>query len=203
MSERERRKIAFALHDDLCPQLIGIDVLFEILKQQLQTDLPTAVAWADKIGQQLRESIEKARLLSRGLFPVDIATHGIDVSLSELIEYVENTFGIACQLDCDNFNPFIDNTTASHAYYIAHEAIHNAVKHAGAENIRVQFTTGKGKSILAVSDDGKGLCLEKQGKGMGIKIMQYRARSVNGSLEFGRSPEGGTVVSLEIRHDLS
>ena len=203
MSERERRKIAFALHDDLCPQLIGIDVLFDILKQRLQTELPAAVDSADKIGGQLRESIQKARLLSRGLFPVDIVKHGFDVSLSELVEYVEDTFGIACQLDCDNFNPFTDNTTASHAYYIAHEAIHNAVKHAGAEKIRVQFTTSKGKSILAVRDDGKGLCQEKQRKGMGMKIMQYRARRVNGSLEMGTSPEGGTVVLLEMRHNLS
>ncbi|MFH1153535.1 MAG: cache domain-containing protein [Pseudomonadota bacterium] len=200
MGERERRKIAFALHDDLCPQLIGIDVLMEILRQKLKKTQPDMAAYADRIGVQLQESIMKTRLLSRGLCPVDIVKQGFDASLSELAGYVKDMFGITCFLECDDSNPFTDDTAASHAYYIAHEAVHNAVKHAGADSISIRFSTRRGRSVLVVEDDGKGFARDVPHKGMGLKIMQYRARRINGTLDIRGRDGGGTVVRLEMEH---
>lgn len=201
MSERARQKVAFALHDDLCPQLIGIRVLVEILKQKLTKDLPKAADSADKIQMLIKESIQKTRLMSRGLCPVDIVNYGFDASLSELVGYVEDVFGIICHLDCDDSNPFTDNTSAAHVYYIAHEALHNAVKHAEAENISIRFSTQGNKSTLIVWDDGKGISHPVDGKGMGLKIMKYRARMIKAFLEIKDCPKGGTMVLFEMEND--
>ena len=210
MRERERQKIAFYLHDDLCPQLIGIEVLIEILKQKLKKKLPDTADYADKIRLLVKESIQKTRLMSRGLCPADIVNHGFDSSLSELVGYVEDVFGIVCHLDCDEstiahdeFNPFTDNTIATHAYYIAHEAVHNAVKHADAKNISIHFSTQNNKSRLMIIDDGKGISQNVNGKGMGLKIMNYRARRIKASLEIKNPAQGGTRVLLEIENDMA
>lgn len=197
MTERQRREIAFALHDDLCPQLIGIELLIGTLHQKLKKALPDQVGSIEKIEQFIKDSIRKTRLLSRGLCPVDIVNQGFDASLAELVRYVEDMFGVVCHLDCDGSSPFSGNTAAAHAYYIAYEAVHNAVKHADAKNITIHFSTDQNKITLMVKDDGKGIERREDHKGLGLKIMEYRAQQLNGSLDIRRSA-GETIVLLEM-----
>ncbi|MBB5349394.1 cache domain-containing protein [Desulfoprunum benzoelyticum] len=198
MTERQRREIAFALHDDLCPQLIGIELLIGILHQKLKKTLPAQVDSIEKIELLVQDSIRKTRLLSRGLCPVDIINQGFDASLSELVGYVEDMFGVVCHLDCDGSSPFTGNTAATHAYYIAHEAVHNAVKHADAKKITIHFSTHKNKIVLMVKDDGKGIENQTNHKGLGLKIMEYRAQLLNATLDIRRSVRGETIVLLEM-----
>ena len=198
MTERQRREIAFALHDDLCPQLIGIELLIGILHKKLKKSFSDQVDSIEKIELLVQDSIRKTRLLSRGLCPVDIVNQGFDASLSELVGYVEDMFGVMCHLDCDGSSPFTGNTAATHAYYIAHEAVHNAVKHADAKKITIHFSTHKNKITLMVKDDGKGIVSQVNHKGLGLKIMEYRAQQLNGSLDIRRSANGETIVLLEM-----
>ena len=198
MTERQRREIAFALHDDLCPQLIGIEILIGILNQKLKKTLPDQADSMEKIELLVQDSIRKTRLLSRGLCPVDIVKQGFDASLSELVGYMEDMFGVMCHLDCDGSSPFTGNTAATHAYYIAHEAVHNAVKHADAKKITIHFSTHKNKITLMVKDDGKGIESQLNHKGLGLKIMEYRAQQLNASLDISRNVRGETIVLLEM-----
>ena len=198
MTERQRREIAFALHDDLCPQLIGIEILIGILNQKIKKTLPDQADSMEKIELLVQDSIRKTRLLSRGLCPVDIVKQGFDASLSELVGYVEDMYGVVCHLDCDGSCPFTENTAATHAYYIAHEAVHNAVKHADAKKITIHFSTHNNKIILMVKDDGKGIGSQVNDKGLGLKIMKYRAQRLNASLDIHQNAKGETVVLLEM-----
>ena len=198
MTERQRREIAFALHDDLCPQLIGIEMLIGILNRKLKIKLPEHAESMKKIELLVQDSIHKTRLLSRGLCPVDIVKQGFDASLSELVGYVEDMFGVVCHLDCDGSSPFTDNTAATHAYYIAQEAVHNAVKHADAKKITIHFSTHNNKITLMVKDDGKGIACQANHKGLGLKIMEYRAHRLNASLDIHQSAQGETIVLLEM-----
>ncbi|MFH0784364.1 MAG: cache domain-containing protein [Pseudomonadota bacterium] len=198
MTERQRREIAFALHDDLCPQLIGIEMLIGILNQKLKNALPDQADSMEKIELLVQDSIRKTRLLSRGLCPVDIVKQGFDACLSELAGYVEDMFGVVCHLDCDGSSPFTENTAAAHAYYIVHEAVHNAVKHADAKKITIHFSTHKNKTVLMVKNDGKGMVNQVNHKGLGLKIMEYRAQRLNASLDIGQSAQGETTVLLEM-----
>ena len=198
MTERQRREIAFALHDDLCPQLIGIEMLIGILNQKLKKALPDQAESMEKIELLVQDSIRKTRLLSRGLCPVDIVKQGFDACLSELAGYMEDMFGVVCHLDCDGSSPFTENTAATHAYYIAHEAVHNAVKHADAKNITIHFSTHKNKTILMVKNDGKSIVSPVNHKGLGLKIMEYRAQRLNASLDIRQGAQGETTVLLEM-----
>lgn len=198
MTERQRREIAFALHDDLCPQLIGIEMLIGILNQKLKKALPDQADSMEKIELLVQDSIRKTRLLSRGLCPVDIVKQGFDACLSELAGYVEDMFGVVCHLDCDGSSPFTENTAATHAYYIAHEAVHNAIKHADAKKITIHFSTQKNKTILMVKNDGKGIVSQVNHKGLGLKIMEYRAQRLNASLDIRQGAQGETTVLLEM-----
>ena len=74
--------------------------------------------------------------------------------------------------------------------------MHNAVKHGEPENIYIKLYTKGDKIFLIVRDDGKGLPEEiGDNKGMGLRIMEYRANMIDGKVDIGRDKEKGTVVS--------
>jgi len=201
ISERERRKIAMELHDDLCPQLIGIEVLTKILKERLESKAVDEACNADKIRTLILESIDKTRRLSRGLFPINLAEHGFHSSLFELSAQVRDMFGISCEISCPGSLLFPDNTVSTHLYYIMHEAVHNIVKHAKAQHIHIRLADREGRISLTIQDDGKGISAMDQSRGMGIKIMKYRAARIGASLDIFRDPGGGTKVVLEMEKE--
>lgn len=217
ISERERQRIAMDLHDDLCPQLIGIEVMIKMLQQRLReketvppggeivgevtSEIASEAKRAGNIRALILDAIEKTRGLSRGLVPVNLTDRGFDVSLEELAAYVREVFHISCTFSCDSPRVFEDNDMATHAYYIAHEAVHNAVKHSKADLIRIRLTNQPKTVTLTIEDNGIGLGSPKPAPatpGMGIRIMSYRASRIGALLGFEKSPKGGTLVRLEL-----
>ncbi|MBU1565493.1 MAG: cache domain-containing protein [Proteobacteria bacterium] len=204
ISERERQNIAMNLHDDLCPQLIGIEVMTKMLQSRLGEkagDPDTALKEAERAGKiraLIHDSIEKTRQLAKGLSPVNVADRGFDASLADLAAYVREVFAIDCTLSCDSNQPFADNSLATHVYYIAQEAVQNAIKHARADKITITLMNRPDTIILTVADNGIGLNRAVVSQGMGIRIMSYRASWIGASIFFDTPKGGGTVVRLEL-----
>ncbi|MEE4362806.1 MAG: cache domain-containing protein [Desulfotignum sp.] len=204
---RERQNIAMSLHDDLCPQLIGIEVMVKMLHRHLDSSqarstLAGEIGRTEKIRAVIRDAIHKTRTLSRGLEPVNLADRGFDISLASLADYIREVFSISCNLDWQlDQPPFADDTEATHAYYIVHEAVHNAVKHAEATRIDIVLTSNFKNIRMEIRDNGKGGAFPTHTRGMGIRIMTYRAARIGGTLVFEPISTGGTRVILELdRH---
>jgi PAS domain S-box-containing protein len=199
ISERERQRIGRDLHDDLCPQLIGIEVLSKVLNKKLERKGLAEADDAAKISTFIKDSINKTRRLSRGLYPVNLTGHGLDSSLAELALYIKDVFGVECHFRSDIPSPFQNNATAAnHIYYIVHEAVHNAVKHSKSKNIFVILSANNGRVILKIRDDGQGIPEAVDNRGMGLRLMNYRANKIGASLNIRKDVEGGTLVTLQI-----
>lgn len=198
MVEKERQKMAFDLHDDLCPQLIGIKVIAGIFKRRLSAKPDKLVEEFEKIVSLIQESINKTRLFARGLCSTNIASQGFESALAELSQYVKDIYNVSCHIEVDQINNFINTTMATHIYYIIHEALHNAIKHADAKNIFIKFIGIGEKSLLEIKDDGCGIKSSLKDRGMGMKIMQYRSKIIDASFTVEKRSCGGTKVLLEI-----
>ena len=198
ISQREHQRIGRNLHDDLGPHLIGVDFLTCVLEQKLRVKNAAEIADAAKIRELVGDAIHKLRRLARGLCPVDLGDQGLDASLGELAGYIEDVYGISCRLQCEDPVRISDQAVATHIYYIAHEALHNAVKHACAKNIRIFLFCRHPNLLMEIEDDGRGLPETVRGSGMGLRIMQYRARRINAALSINGKPGGGTLITLEI-----
>jgi PAS domain S-box-containing protein len=197
ISERERQKIAMDLHDDLCPQLIGIEVMTKILVEKLAEKSMDEILDAERIRQLILDTISKTRQLSRGLSPVNLSEYGFGMILEELATYVKEVFNINCQLNLKGTGAIKENSAATHIYYIAHEAVHNAARHSRAKNIVIDLTIDDEKITLSVSDDGNGLDNSQESRGLGLKIMSYRAQRIGASLDILENENGGTLVRLD------
>jgi signal transduction histidine kinase len=84
--------------------------------------------------------------------------------------------GVTCPFDCKDPVHLTDNQVATQLYCIAREGIANALKHAKARHIRISLEGDDQSVTLRVQDDGVGLpATPIDAKGMGLRIMRYRA----------------------------
>lgn len=202
ISEREQSRIGQDLHDGLCQHLAGIEFRLLDLKQKLERRAKKQAAETTELARLLREGIEQTRTLARGLSPVMLEPAGLMNALQELALSTDRTFRISCSLSCPAPVLIQDNAVATHLYRIAQEAVHNAIRHGKAKFIVISLLTANDRIILAVKDDGVGFRQQaRQHQGMGLRVMQYRAGVVGGSLVVQREPEGGTSVICSLRPD--
>jgi PAS domain S-box-containing protein len=195
-SGREQRRIGQDLHDGLGQDLTGIAFMSKVQEQRLaEKSLPEATG-AAKIVDLVNEAINTTRQLARGLLPVLSDSHGLMSALQEWASEVEILFHIECRFECDDPVLNLDDAVATHLYRIAQEAVHNAIKHGRARQVVISLAAGRDEAALKVLDDGSGIpdVLPNQ-SGMGLRIMNYRAGMICGSLRVERVAENGTLVA--------
>jgi signal transduction histidine kinase len=88
------------------------------------------------------------------------------------------------------------DATSVQLFRIAQEAVQNAAKHAQATKILIRLVQEKDLWLLTVKDNGVGLRHDTpESEGMGLRIMQYRAGIIRGTLSVGNAEGGGVLVS--------
>jgi PAS domain S-box-containing protein len=212
ISDEERRRIGQDLHDGLGQMLTGVGMLAEGLARRLgRSDSPQADA-AHEIAELIREADRFARSLARGLVPVELEQGGLRGALERLTGHAERLFGVACTLDYPPGLEGLDNPERTiHLYRVAQEAVSNAVQHGKAAHVTLSLEQQGGYLALRITDDGVGIgappAAEGAGgaagelRGMGLRIMRYRARFLGAALDIGPAEGGGTCVALTLRLD--
>ncbi|MDB6024737.1 MAG: Multi-sensor signal transduction histidine kinase [Verrucomicrobiales bacterium] len=196
ISEMEQRRIGQDLHDGICQHLAGIEMLSEVLGQNLAKKSKAHAAQADNIASHVRDVIGQTRSLARGLSPVVLESEGLMAALTELVSNTQKLFRVKCHFDCPTPVYVHELIPATHLFRIAQEAVTNAIKHGKAKEISIRLETKLQKIILTIKDNGTGFSQPSSGttKGMGLRIMQYRAGMIGATLLFQRQTKGGTAV---------
>jgi PAS domain S-box-containing protein len=195
---REQRRIGQDLHDGLGQHLTGIAFMAKVQEQKLaERQLPEA-ADAGKIVRLVNDAISRTRELAKGLAPVVVEAHGLMSALQLHAADVEKLFGISCCFQCDPPVAISDPRVATHLYYIAQEAVTNALKHGRAQNILIRLSRLDGRGTLVIRDDGKGLIAPAENHGgMGLQIMRYRAGMIGGTFEISSEKTQGATVTCK------
>ena len=197
ISEREQRRIGQDLHDGLCQQLAGIEMLSQVLAKKLAAKSKDGSARATEIAKAVREAISQTRLLARGLSPVTLESEGLMSALTELALNTEKMFHVRCNFDCPVVVKFNDHAAATHLFRIAQEAVSNAIKHGRAKIISIELRENPSHLHLQINDNGTGFPKKfSHSSGMGLGIMQSRINMVGGTVSIERRPDGGTRVVI-------
>jgi two-component system sensor kinase FixL len=195
ISEREQMRIGHDLHDGVGQELTGVALLTQNLRQRLAQQGLAEESQAARIALLINRALEQTRKLARGFSPVELGPQGLETALRDLAMKVQSAMQRGCSVACRDPVEVVDDATALHLFRIAQEAVNNAVRHSTGRQIRIELDTIEGTTNLAIHDDGAGLPPPKsRGKGMGISVMQYRARMIGGSLEIKSSSTGTSVI---------
>ena len=176
--------------------MAGIAALSATLARKLAPAAATESAAAREIGKLLSLSIQHARDLARGFIPLHRKAIGLIPALADFCANTEALFKIRCRFHCEAASPKLDTKQKSHLYRIAQEAVNNAIAHGRAKRIEVGLAFQDGHGALTIQDNGVGLGIRPDGhRGVGLRIMAYRARLIGASFEAKRCSPRGTVVT--------
>jgi two-component system, LuxR family, sensor kinase FixL len=196
ISNREQQRIGQDLHDGLCQELAGIELMCQVLKQKLAAKSKAESTQVGEIARHIRDAISHTRRLARGLSPVELETNGFMSALHELAAHMQKLFRVECRFECAAPVLIRDNVAATHLYRVVQEAVNNAVKHGKAGRILISLKLAGDKIALTVTDDGVGFASGAQtGAGMGLHTMKYRAGVVGAMLEVRSAAGAGTTVA--------
>ena len=198
ISNREQRRLGSDLHDGLGQELTGLSLLLKGLEVQLSRESPQYLSQVTKISDLLARAIQSTRSLARGLAPVNLERGGLSEALKHLVARCTDMYSLQCSFTNGGMKlPDLEEGAATHLYRIAQEASTNAARYARATSISIDLRTTSRKLQLSVADDGIGLSagLAHGTPGMGLKIMEYRARMLGGTLNF-EEPGTGTRIVL-------
>lgn len=198
--ERERRRVAGLLHDDLQQILVSARIQLQVARAGLPAEPILA-----NVEQLLDQSIGKSRRLSRELSPAVLQHAGLVEALQWLAGQMRDRFGLHVALEARMAQPFESPTLKVFLFRAAQELLFNVVKHAGVKSARV-MVSGTGRSLaLTVSDQGRGfnpaILATPSAGNLGLISLRERTRYIGGELIIDSSPEKGSAFSLTVPID--
>jgi signal transduction histidine kinase len=134
------------------------------------------------------------RRLYSGLMPVELDRQGLCGALDHLAASTSSGFRVSCAFRNGLHADITSSAVKLHAYRIAQEAVANAIRHADATKIRIAIAGQRGNIVMSVEDNGAGIRPGKRRTGMGLHIMNNRARMIGGVLDVVPGRHGGTRV---------
>lgn len=187
VTEKERKRIAGDLHDDLGAKLLTIVHTSE----------------SERISTLAREALEEMRLSVRGLTgkPLPVA----DALADWRAETVSRLGQAGIEVDWRSPTEDVTQQLSARAFVqttrILREAVSNVIKHSGASHCKVRCTLGQQDFVLVVQDNGRGIPMELDGKldrGHGMASMKHRAKQMQGQCLVESGPGYGTVIRLTL-----
>ena len=201
ISDREQRRLGSDLHDDLCQRLAGIRFAIDALKKTW----PEMNESLQKLGDSVSDSIERTRMLARGMAPVALERNGLASAFEELARSITTLFKMKCVFLSKGTVEVKDPIAATHLYRIAQEAINNALKHAQASEIVLSLGKRAEKKNLTIEDDGIGFApqdAQRTAEGMGLRTIAYRAGMIDADVQVQSALGRGTKIICTFSPDL-
>lgn len=191
----EQRRISSDLHDTVGQELTALNLLAKDLVESIDDSVISANL-VERMAKGLRRCQMDLRGFIQGLLPVQVDQEGLSAALADLAARVEQEGPVRCKFHYPAPIDVHDNILATHLYYIAQEAVHNAIKHAKCHTIRIALTEAGGNVVLSIWDDGIGMPAElTETQGVGLRIMRNRAAITGAQLTIEPAKPSGTVVT--------
>jgi signal transduction histidine kinase len=199
--ERERRKYARSLHDELGSLLVSAKMDLETVAERMKGSQPELASRLSRAQGAIEQAVEAKRRVVDELYPSLLDTLGlaaaVEWEVSKACGHAGLDFAVEFSEDIE-----LPGDTSIMLFRIVQEALANAIAHAGASRISVTIATAEANVMLLVEDDGIGIGdAAKRANGIhGIANMQQRARSLGGELMVRSKPmpETGTMVEANI-----
>jgi len=195
----ERKRLGRDMHDSVNQSIHSLMLYSETLTSLLKKDqFNEAVSIAERIQDSGRRALKEIRLLvfETQSQKVDETTDLV-TALQERFNFVENRVGIQTDIILDGTLAYIPSEWNENLYWIAVEALNNALKHAQTNKVKVFFRCRDGRFEMEIVDKGMGFDITlSNGGGMGMRTMRERAELLDGQLSVTSSPGHGTSVLL-------
>lgn len=188
--ELERRRIGSDLHDDVCQRITAAQLRIGVMGAALAAEGSPLAARTVEIEAELSDAAQVARGYARGLAPVTLDTQGLDTAFMELGRFLERSFGVRCEVICDEVTESLDSEVKVHLFRIAQELATNAAKHAKGSFVSIRLKQELSGIRLEVENDGKEFSETGGSSGLGLQFVRQRVRALGGRIHIGGRTSG-------------
>jgi signal transduction histidine kinase len=198
----ERNRLARELHDAVTQSLYSLMLFAGATKRQLQNGhLANALQFTTQLEGTAQQALKEMRLLLHNLRPTILMEVGLVRALRQRLDAVEARAGIKATLSADEVDlaPQLEEAI----YFIASEALNNALKHAHATTVHLTLQQSPHGVTLTISDDGIGFdpaALRDSG-GLGLASMRERSEKLGAALTIVSAENCGTTLTLILPSD--
>lgn len=201
--ERERRRIARGVHDEIGQTLAMVNVRLGELHAEPQAADAHAL---EELRRQVQSAIQASRSLTFELSSALLYEMGLEAALESLAERCDQRHGLRIDFEADpqprlSDHPAVAEDAAVILYRAVRELLWNVVRHAGAKSARVSVERDGDRVRITVEDDGIGFDPARAGEsfgeggGFGLFSLRQQLTSMGGRLGVHSAPgEGSRVV---------
>ncbi len=196
--ERERRRIALLLHEDLQQQIAGARFHLSLLRGRARDDRQRADA--DRVDAMLREAIEKSRSLSYDLSPAVLHLNDLAEVLQWLVNRVRAQHGLIAHVDALGEMTLQSEALTMFLFRATQEMLFNVVKHARVNEVAIRVRRLGRYVGLSVSDQGRGFDPQelKETSGFGLLSIRERTELLGGRMKIESAAGQGSRFRLVV-----
>ena len=196
---QERARIARDLHDDLGSSLTEISML--------ATASPGVKLRAEEATKRMETIAGKSRTLVHALDEIVWAVDPKRDTLASVARYLASYaeeylagLNVACRVQAPNSFPdqVVSGEVRHHLFLAVKEALNNAVRHGGANEIGFRVRVLEDRLEISISDNGSGFDPSGRSNGNGLSNLRNRLKNLNGRCELDSAPGAGTTVCLQL-----
>jgi two-component system sensor histidine kinase UhpB len=191
--ERERRRIAQDLHDEVNQALTAVSLRLQASIEHAPAPLRQELMETKQLsGQAMAELLS----LAHQLRPAVLDDHGLVAAVRTQVRDVADRLGLRAKFTVAGSESSLTPEQQLVIYRVTQESLSNAVQHAQAERVDVDLQLGQ-PARLRITDDGRGFD-PVAARGLGLSGMHERALLVGGQLTVHSQPGRGTTVELTV-----
>lgn len=200
--ERERRRIAAQLHDQVAQMLTLCSIKLSSLA--LLPSEKELFREIDQIKIRLDEIIESTRTLIFQLSPPILYEVGLEAAIVWLCDSIEAEWGMRVKVYDDGTRKPLKIDVSATLFQVTRELVINVAKHAGVGQAIIRLSSENGSIVIQVEDHGAGFdpALAINGTnnrtGFGLFNISQRIRYLGGNLNIRSTPVSGTLVTITV-----
>jgi signal transduction histidine kinase len=196
----ERTRIAQELHDAVAQKLFSLRLTVRAATELLDRDPERARRELAEVSDLAKQAADELRSVVVELRPAGLSEDGLLAVLRGEAELLNRAHSAEVRFRAERVKA-LPAAQEEAALRIAQEALHNALRHSGADTVQITLTGTDPGAVLRIADDGSGFDVESvrgRGRRLGLVSMRERAAAVGGTLRVESSPGRGTVIELEV-----
>ncbi|MEW2395124.1 GAF domain-containing sensor histidine kinase [Streptomyces sp. NPDC046862] len=196
----ERSRLAHELHDAVSQKLFSLRLTAQAAAALVDRDPGRAKGELQQVAALAAEAADELRAAVVELRPAGLAEDGLVATLRTQVQVLDRAHTARVTFTSRGVRAL----PAAHEeamLRVAQEALHNALRHSGAERVEVALERHDGAAVLRVTDDGGGFdpaSIRRAGRHLGLVSMRDRASGVGGRLTVESAPGKGTTIEMEV-----
>ncbi|WP_338899045.1 GAF domain-containing sensor histidine kinase [Streptomyces sp. TG1A-60] len=196
----ERSRLAHELHDAVSQKLFSLRLTAQAAAALVDRDPSRAKGELQQVAALAAEAADELRAAVVELRPAGLDEDGLTATLRTQIQVLDRAHSARVTFAGRGARA-LPAAQEEAVLRVAQEALHNALRHSGAERVDVTLDRHGGGAVLRVTDDGDGFdpqAIRRAGRHLGLVSMRDRASGVGGRLTVESAPGKGTTIEMEV-----